>query len=56
MKEYLKFLKETYKEYEKIPTATKDMIKIIQDIKEKFMADLKEKSEKLMVSHKSKME
>ena len=30
MKEYLKHLKEVYKEYDHIPTTTKEMVKLIQ--------------------------
>ena len=30
MKEYLKYLKEVYKEYDHIPTTTKEMVKLIQ--------------------------
>ena len=36
MKEYLKYLKEIYKEYDNIPNTTKEMLKVIHEIKDKF--------------------
>ena len=56
MKDYLKYLKEIYKEYEIIPNTSKDMVKVAHEIRERFIAEIKEKHDKMQLTFKAKGE